>query len=382
MSYEILRGDCLEVLKTLPDNSFDGCLSDPPYALKFMGKSWDKALPSVEVWAEVLRVLKPGASLLSFGGSRTFHRLACNIEDGGFNLIDTLLWLHGQGFPKSLDISKAIDSTLGATREKLCPHPHPKGSPSEGWGHKSEAWITKPATPQAQQWEGYGTQLKPAYEPVVLATKPNQGTFASNALAWGVGGLNVDGCRIGDNAGWSYPNGRGGCGWGKKESLSKNLSESIEATQGRFPANLILDEEAASLLDSQAGNKGGGPSRFFYCAKASKAEREKGLEDLPPTIGANGNKWTDQDYRKGDTKPTTARRNIHPTVKPLALCKWLATLLLPPARETPRRLLVPYSGSGSEIISGLSVGFEEVTGIELCPEYIEIAHKRIYEFIS
>jgi site-specific DNA-methyltransferase (adenine-specific) len=643
MAYNILSGDCLEQLRTIPDNSFDGSLTDPPYALQFMGKDWDKTLPPVEVWSEVLRVLKPGAYLLAFGGTRTFHRLACNIEDAGFQIRDCLQWLHGQGFPKSLDISKAIDKRAGAKREVVGAKVYPDGTKAhtssnhhQGYARpfmENPHWqgdsVTAPATPQAEQWNGYGTALKPAWEPILLCQKPIEGTYAENALRWGCGGLDIDGCRIGIASGdkciggAKSANGKGeavnyGAG-GYDGTLKENKS-------GRFPANVLLshhpdckqigcapdcpvrqlDEQSGQtkspstyvrkadsgnvnaygqgigepegtvsinygdtggasrffyqfhpdcpvrLLDQQtaelkgavsrtpsdakgvtgfgAGNNltiygdtggasrfywnchpdcilcgnpsadnyykewkhtyaknaakhletirpiigntapdnaqmkaveriahnvscaeslcgrcatsialnlvatkigntgllplldyitdykrctliqnlasfaemwgsidtipttqsltllfgcvnrattnytpetsGYAPTRFRYCSKASRKEREAGLE-------------TQDLYNEANPQPDRDNReqrqivNNHPTVKPLALCRYLATLILPPARENPRRILVPYSGSGSEILAALQAGWEEATGIEREEQYIQIARGRL-----
>jgi hypothetical protein len=202
----IVNGDVLATLKELPDNEFDGLLCDPPYGFSFMGKAWDYDVPSVDVWREALRVLKPGAPLLAFGGARTFHRIATGIEDAGFELRDCLMWLYGKGFPKSQNIGLAIDKAAGATRavvgvnSKINVYEDGKnhkfyvgreGNPAYG-----PAKITAPATPLAQQWDGYGTALKPAWEPIILARKPLIGTMAENVAAYGVGGLAIDACRI------------------------------------------------------------------------------------------------------------------------------------------------------------------------------------------
>ena len=343
----IKHDDVLKVMKDLDDNSFDGAFSNPPYGLKFMGKEWDDTVPPIEVWQELLRVCKPGANLLAFGSPRTHHRLAVQIEDAGWVLRDTLQWLHGTGMPKSQDISKAIDRALGAEREKVRyprrtggtfsgngdPRPWAKRSRQNGF-HEADGPI--PATSDAAQWLGYGTALKPAYEPIIVAQKPHEGSYGKNALKWGVAGLNIDSSRV----------------------------------NGRFPANIILDEEAGRLLDMQGpfskggkyrksgqrnirhkgkllygdgigGGKqnaldtygdAGGPSRFFYCPKASKRERNAGLEDFP--------------IKRPDDRPETAmgmwdthgvqpQQNHHPAVKPLALCRYLAELILPPPRKRP-----------------------------------------------
>ncbi len=210
-------GDCLDVLRTLPDNSVDSIVTDPPYELGFMNKRWDSTgiAYDVNVWRQCLRVLKPGGHLLAFGGSRTYHRLACAVEDAGFEIRDQIMWVYGSGFPKSLDVSKAIDKAAGAERERtgrrrVCQgtpiHKNGSHTSSPGWARpwmdapdeeKETLWETLPATPDALRWQGWGTALKPAHEPLVMARKPlAERTVAANVLKWGCGALNVDGCRV------------------------------------------------------------------------------------------------------------------------------------------------------------------------------------------
>jgi len=275
----IYQGDALEVLKTFPDNSISTCICDPPYGLKFMGKKWDYDVPSIELWKEVLRVMKPGGTLLAFAGSRTQHRMAVNIEDAGFILKDTLMWLYGSGFPKATDISKQIDKKFGAGRKIITESPNSVGRRNrESWAlanPKKKFYIDKPATPEAKQWNGYKSHgLKPAYEPIVMAIKPNEGSYAQNALKWGVSGLNMDGGRIKTNDnlnGGAYSGGeRSGGDWKEKSGFRNDkLIGQYQQPQGRFPANILLDEEAAK--DKKW-------SRFFYVAKASKKERNMGLD--------------------------------------------------------------------------------------------------------
>ncbi len=347
----IIVGDVLKVLQSFEDNTFDAGLCDPPYALEFLGKDWDKALPSKKVWREVLRVCKPGAVFLGFGGPRTYHRLGCHMEDAGWEIRDCLIWLNAQGFPKGQNISKAIDKKLA----------------DAGFSNPDEHDVLPPAYSEVQRWFGYRTALKPAYEPIVVAMAPLDGTFADNALSHGVAGLNIDAARI----------------------PLDTADVGSEEHRGRFPANVILDEEAAAMLDkcsphSKGGkyrrsghrarkHKGqqlyggglggggqqapdtygdaGGPSRFFYCAKAGKRERNEGLP--------------------------SGQKNGHPCVKPVALTEYLARLILPPKRDEPRRLLVPYSGSGSEMIGAMLAGWDSVLGIEREKEYVDIARRRL-----
>ncbi len=336
-------GDVNLELPKYPENTFDACLTDPPYGLGFMGKSWDHGVPSAETWREVLRVLKPGAMLMAFGGTRTWHRLACAIEDAGFELRDTMMWLYGSGFPKSLDILKAIDKAAGAEREKV----KATGGLTKNRNLNDDRWCKigdaealmdslTPITPAACLWSGYGTALKPAWEPILLAMKSCEGTFVENALKWGVAGLGIDGGRIGVEGGCRsdkpYTGGDSKNDYGK--GLNDQRSPNVDGL-GRWPANLILDEEAAPGQEW---------TRYFYCPKASRKERGEG--------------------------------NGHPTVKPLSLCTYLARLILPPPRDLPRCILVPFSGSGSEALGCERAGWDLVVGIEKDLSYVEIAKGR------
>ena len=526
--------------------SVDAVLCDPPYGIGFMGKEFDTFKPGYRpdkwdgydsdpklcgamyagkydrsltanqsfqswctAWATaLLRVLKPGGMLLAFGGTRTYHRLTCAIEDAGFEIRDTMMWLYGSGFPKSLDISKAIDKAsprvgmfdgfakhyakqrqqAGINHNQICEAgkfyaEHNHGGASVNWeaGHnvptlaqwetlqpllglsldflplikrveaerevvginpnleranaikalgttqiafagkcQSSTDITIPTTPAAKQWEGWGTALKPAWEPVVVAMKPLDGTYAENALRWGVAGINVDGCRVSTggetiHTPQSNPAKRVGVvgtdlgiTQASVEKFQQSQRDSIERTNalGRWPANLLLqhhpdcvrrgvkrvkgsprvtgDEpslpndgtmtmgkfasrlphepyadadglesvEQWECVEGCPVGKLGDVSRFFFTAKSSRRERNAGCEAI-----------------EGG--------NVHPTLKPLALCKYLATLILPPPRDTPRRILCPFSGSASEMIGALLAGWDEVVGIEKEAEYVTIAQARL-----
>jgi len=316
----IYNGDCLEVLRELPDASIDAVVTDPPYELGFMGKGWDASgiAYRVDLWAEALRVLKPGGHLLAFGGTRTWHRLACAIEDAGFEVRDSIAWMYGSGFPKSLDVSKAIDKAAGAERtERIGPsykvpnakavNPHFIGIADKREDQPTEIDYapTAPATDAAREWSGWGTALKPAHEPIVVARKPLVGTVAGNVLEHGTGALNIDGCRI---AGEHIRTTNGGANevYGNLTYTAGQPWESHK--QGRWPANVVLDEDQAAELDRQSGIRqagafpgkanvrsgehyeggwgpaqnerrvnmdSGGASRFFYVAKAPARERPK-----------------------------------------------------------------------------------------------------------
>jgi site-specific DNA-methyltransferase (adenine-specific) len=448
----LYHGDCIEVMRTLPDASVDAIVTDPPYGLSFMGKDWDnfagstvgaceecgnvdpqqgyryctdcmealdeaalRGLPMLGhqsqnwnekathsrgyadnnnaafqrwcfIWAtEALRVLKPGGHLLAFGGTRTWHRLAVAIEDAGFEVRDSIAWMYGSGFPKSHDVSKGIDKAAGAQREVV-------GVGNGGLHHKATVtnlanWdvdhgadghpITAPATPAALQWQGWGTALKPAFEPIVVARKPLIGTVAANVLTHGTGALNIDGCRIGTDGGTTKGNPP------KRQSNGVygnglNGGDVVPINAGRWPANVILDESQAAALDKQSGvsvspktyvrnvgtlegdrvayanigeaagaeslnyNDTGGASRFFYTAKANSSER-------PNVNGV-----------------------AHPTVKPMALMQYLVRLVTPPGGT----VLEPFAGSGTTIEAALNEGFN-VIGIEMTDEYLPLNIERI-----
>ena len=460
--WKLITGDCVEVMRAGTADSVDAIVCDPPYGLEFMGKDWDRLggnrtsktgigereTPWVSpqgwnryrcancghlphggspckcgnqqlvsdnrmllmqdwhyTWAvEALRVLKPGGYLLAFGGTRTYHRLVCALEDAGFEIRDTVAWLYGQGFPKSLNVSKAIDKAAGAKREvvgtkvgqpgySLGQMDNPGGVAMEGNINGSlrhpeaECAVTAPATPDAARWEGWGTALKPAFEPIVVARKPlSERTVAANVLRWGTGALNIDACRIEGPLDPANEK-RIGRDYTTEES---NFGDSAPMGQkthavvggnpaGRWPANVALDEEAAVLLDEQAGklhapaNQGtdrtgcggiwkggaggpagysgfsdsGGASRFFYVAKAGKKERNAGLPE--------------------------DEKNDHPTVKPVALMRWLCRLVTPPSG----RVLDPFTGSGSAGVAALQEHFEYI-GIEKEPAYCAIAVARLW----
>jgi len=367
----IIHGDALEVLRGMPDACFDSCVTDPPYELGFMGKAWDKSgvAYSVDLWREVLRVLKPGAHLLSFGGSRTYHRMACAIEGAGFEIRDQIMWIYGSGFPKSLDVSKAIDEAAGADRETIGKREAGRKNGGNAFDDDAYKWpgtvdITSPATEAACRWHGWGTALKPAHEPICVARKPLIGTVAQNVLQHGTGALNIDGCRVETNdvrhsGGQSFSAGH----------IPKKAVPSVY-TGGRFPANVIHDgseevvqhfpESAWALADvpidsrktkdvygTYAHNSGmpargdnGSAARFFYCAKASRDERGPG--------------------------------NNHPTVKPIALIQYLVKLVTPPGGI----ILDPFMGSGTLGIAAGKLGMKWV-GIEMEAKYIAIAERRI-----
>lgn len=364
----LMLGDSLDKLKELDDNSVDSVVTDPPYGLAFMGKKWDYDVPSVELWKEVFRVLKPGGHLLSFGGTRTYHRMVVNIEDAGFEIRDQIMWLYGSGFPKSYNISKGIDKKFGIEFKK---------EPASGVGFMNNSddgynntinKLTKVGESHdlAKQWDGFGTALKPANEPIVLARKPlSEKNIVENVLKWGVGGLNIDGCRIEGKPRTTHKDGN----YQSKTQIDNiykhglKLGERLTEPQGRFPANLILDETAAEMI--------GEASRFFYVAKASKRERNAGLESLEPKESGIKND-SGCGFSEGDPYKKVLNQNHHPTVKPIKLMQYLVRLITPPQGT----VLDPFMGSGTTGIAAKSKGFDFV-GIEREQEYLKIATKRI-----
>ena len=404
--WKVLAGSCLDRLKELEDNSIDAVVTDPPYELGFMGKSWDSSgiAFNVEVWAECLRVLKPGGHLLAFGGSRTWHRIAVAIEDAGFEVRDSIAWLYGSGFPKSLDVSKAIDKAAGIEREVIGQKITGNARTEEGWsGGQTFVDETAPATPEAQKWQGWGTALKPAFEPVVVARKPLTGTVAGNVLEWGVGGLNIDGTRIGfvNEADKSSAKPQGKTlkhkGWDTESWLEETKPPS---DLGRWPSNVMLDEFTAELLDQQSGfskssgviNRwtdgakpfgngaggayesvqgvadSGGASRFFYVAKASKRDRNEGLDGLEEVEA----KRTHSGGADTRGRPVPKNRNIHPTVKPTDLMRQLVRLVTPLGGT----VLDPFTGSGSTGKAAILEGMQFI-GCELTEDYLPIIQGRI-----
>lgn len=366
-------GDCLEIMDELEADSVDAIITDPPYELNFMGKGWDNAGVSFnkETWAKCLRLLKPGGYLLAFGGSRTFHRIACAIEDAGFEVRDTIFYLYGSGFPKSMNVGKAVESKLknGSANKKDFKRLDGTKVPSGNWGisKMSAEQGFRPAdytadkhlrvdevaysSEIAKQWDGWGTCLKPAFEPIIVARKPFKGSLVDNILEHGVGGLNIDECRVGDE---------------ERAQLSENI------VSGRFPANIIHDgsEEATGGM--------GSASRYFYCAKASRRDRDEGLGEFKESRTTDGNIRSNPETARMFGANSVLRRNSHPTVKPTALMQYLVRLVCPKGSV----ILDPFMGSGS---TGKAIAYENkdrdagysFIGIEQEEKYIEIAKARI-----
>jgi DNA modification methylase len=376
---DLRNGDCIDQMRQLPPNSVDSIVTDPPYELGFMGKSWDSTgiAYSVKMWDEALRVLKPGGHLLAFSGSRTYHRMACAIEDAGFEIRDQIMWVYGSGFPKSMDVSKAIDKQSNVQVEVLSEVPaYGIGGNGTFNGHTENATakVTAPTTDKAKQWAGWGTALKPAHEPIVLARKPLIGTVATNIIIHGTGALNIDGSRVGTEQTTTMIKDLSqahGNNFGKSGITYPTMGEKLNPV-GRWPANFIhdgLDEDWA---------------RFFYCAKASKKDRNEGLDDFAgKEVGTKGNglartcascgastlqgcECPDRTY----VNPT--RANHHPTVKPTELMRYLVRLITPPNGT----VLDPFMGSGSTGKAAVLERFSFI-GIDQSADYLEISTARI-----
>ncbi len=317
--FNLYCGDSIKILKEIPSNSIDSIVCDPPYGIKFLANKWDCNVPSVDIWKECLRVLKPGGHLLAFAGTRTQHRMASNIEDAGFEIRDMLAWAYGSGFPKSLNVSKAISAqnTTGGSsprnlrKARLGDNYSPTGQKDYKLGRMFSNEIESDVidteiTNDAMEFNGWGTALKPAMEPITLARKPLKSTVAENVLEYKTGAINVDGCRIGDEV------------------------------VGRWPANIIHDG-SKEIIDAF-----GDSSRFFYCPKASKKDKGNG--------------------------------NSHPTVKPTDLMKYLCRLITPIGGT----ILDPFMGSGSTGKAAILEGFQFI-GIDISEEYVVLSEKRISE---
>lgn len=440
--YKIINGDSMKVLDTLEENSIDSVITDPPYGLTtitkrfgkensapaqfgkdgsfarlskgFMGKEWDGSgiEHNIDFWAKVWRVLKPGGYLLAFGGSRTFHRIACAIEDAGFEIRDTIMWLYGSGFPKSMNIGLAIDKKNGVQSE-IVETKTIKKLPTTGIiAHEKEGWrkggydIDYQVKQATNEWNGWGTCLKPAFEPIIVARKPVEDSVVNNVIKYGVGGINIDECRVG-NEHFEIKDGK--CDNNENQSCSGNIKRTPKEYESRFPANVILTyddtdfEEVCGGMPNTKSNsseanyefgsqdkpphlytnvKSGkhfedenSAARYFYCAKASKKDRDSGLDMLEErTVNDGGKTDIDNAFQRG----ITPRKNIHPTVKPVELMQYLIRLVSPKGAT----ILDPFNGSGS---TGKAVAFEnrerkkeyKYIGIELDHEYCEISKGRI-----
>ena len=384
MNYQIINGNNIDVLKTFPDNHFDSIVTDPPYGIDFLGKAWDANTGALETYQECLRVLKPGGHILAFSAARTYHHLAITLEQAGFEIRDQIMWIYSSGFPKSQDVGRSIQRSLGVKEKKtLTPWENSKSRISfDNAGEKladtppSEQVIV--TDPEAKQWEGWGTALKPAHEPICLARKPIKvGSVAKNVQIHGTGALNIDANRVpyeseADAA--TYLDNKAGPAMRSKtangekskmfenqtgfKAIKKNITAEEDLPIGRFPSNVI-------------GEIADGYQKYFYCPKVSRRERHIGFDDLPTTSGTNNVNHTAMENLTR-TMNREDKGNNHPTVKPVELMKYLIKLVTPPGGI----VLDPFNGSGSTGMAAVELGHEYV-GIELDPAYVEIANKRI-----
>ncbi len=427
-NYKLYHGSMLDMLEVIEPNSIDSIVTDSPYELNFMGKGWDNAGISFnkDTWQKCYEVLKPGGYMLAFGGTRTYHRIACAIEDAGFEIRDCIMWLYGSGFPKSMALDKAIEGKLttgnanknnfhNLNGEQVDKHHYGFTTQNKEMGIRPKDYTTEEqsstylksleaTTDLAKQFKGWGTCLKPAYEPIIVARKPFKGSLVDNVIENGVGGLNIDECRV------SFKNGEinssivryqsnkkqiGNNGWkhtNRGANFDKNTEKSMEL--GRFPANVIHDgsKEVCSNMPytkaqkrTQKYNKQteytntytGSASRYFYCAKASKKDRDEGLDMFEEKIDCDRNPELSS-ANVPMNRSNNARKNIHPTVKPTELMQYLVRLVSPKGAT----ILDPFMGSGS---TGKAIMYEnkehnsnyKFIGIELIEEYLQIANARI-----
>ena len=411
---KLINSDCISAMKEMPDNSVDSIVTDPPYELGFMGKSWDASgiAFNIEVWQEALRVLKPGGHLIAFSGSRTYHRMAIAIEDAGFEIRDQIMWVYGSGFPKSHNVSKGIDKAANFKGEVIATEKvdigMQGGSMHAGRGTNVVERDVRELSDAAKQWDGWGTALKPAHEPMVLARKPIIGTVANNVLTHGTGGLNIDGSRVASGADYHDLDVTQGGDHFSVGSDEKTRGTKFQPNTGRWPANFIhdgSDEVVALFPDTKSGavkpyqranrdsysgsmpaestfNKegdSGSAARFFYCAKASKRDRNEGLDgfEAKETFALNAG-GREKKTAQGDWDNVTKRwisqpkANHHPTVKPTSLMQYLVRLVTPPNGI----VLDPFMGSGSTGKACAYEGFDFI-GIDQSAEYVEIARARI-----
>ena len=394
---KILVGDCLIKLKELEDNSVDSIVTDPPYELGFMGKSWDNTgiANNVEMWRECLRVLKPGGHLLAFSGTRTYHRMASAIEDAGFEVRDMIEWVYGSGFPKSLNIGKAVDKLQGNERE-VVEHIFPDGSKprktqhidfyTENEGIKGGAKYTKGTS----EWEGWGTALKPAHEPICMARKPlEEKTVAENCLKWGTGGINIDWSRVEYQGEADFNS----CGWSKMEATGKkqsdgehrptqtlkNIGDFRDINKGRFPANLLHDnsEEVRECFPESKSSDAIRHNKKDNFKFFSEGEKQQAVTSFGFNDSGNASRFFKSiiyqaKSSKSDRTSNGSVVNTHPTVKSVALMTYLIKMVTPKGGV----VLDPFAGSGSTLVAAKQNGFQYI-GIEFTEEYIPIIEARL-----
>lgn len=384
--YVVKRGDCRKVLKKIRANRFDAVITDPPWGIDFMHRDWDQEVPGPEYWAECLRVVKPGAYLLAWCGTKKFHRLMCAIEDAGFELRDTFMHMYGQGFAKGANMALAFDKANGLVKQRsrairVAGVPPEFTNDRDQWGDVGGAMGQHQGiSDEALQWQGWGTGLKPTWEPIVLAQKPIEGSFVDNIRKWGVGALNIDACRVPTD--WGHRSEA----WKRSGHSCKEVEDKIAAPPGAgiecnelgwWPANALITsdeyEDPRDLIELLAGET---LSRIFWHAKASRAEREAGLEHLPARKVNDGRSTKmDTPYQRGET----LRRNSHSTVKSVAVLRKLVELVTPPGAK----VLDPFCGSGSTGVAALELG-RRFLGIDLDKEneIVRVARARCFHALE
>jgi DNA modification methylase len=385
MKSQVIQGNNIDVLRTFPDNHFDSIVTDPPYGIDFLGKAWDANTGALETYAECLRVLKPGGHILAFSAARTYHHLAVTVEQAGFEIRDQIMWIYSSGFPKSQDIGRSIQRSLGVKEKQPYKHNVPvNGGAGDTKHYENEGQIVV-TDPVAKQWSGWGTALKPAHEPICLARKPIKLSIAKNCQTWGVGALHIDATRIAVTG--LDTRGGGADGWdrvefGQAEPNKTDGSGYVPNEAGRFPSNVIGD-----IAEPY--------QKYFYCPKVGRAERHVGFDEIPdplanyaqgdvknhplwdPSIGTNVQRLKHKILEHNKTlgqqhQVQGAVGNNHPTVKPIELMKYLIQLVTPAGG----RVLDPFNGSGSTGCAAVELDMD-YTGIELDPAYVDIARKRI-----
>ena len=414
-NYTLYNGKMQEVLSELEENSIDSIITDPPYELNFMGKGWDNSGVAFqkETWEHCFRVLKPGGYLLAFGGTRTYHRIACAIEDAGFEIRDCIMWLYGSGFPKSMNIGLAVDKKNGVESQVVGKRSDEtlksmqRFKEQDGRKHKENFENIGYIKQSQNEWSGWGTCLKPAYEPIIIARKPFKNSLVDNVIEYGVGGINIDECRVGNEhfeiKDGSYDN-------NENQSCFGNIKRTPKEYNGRFPANVILtyddtdkDEVCGGMPDTKGENRNntairksektsygyelntrnefndeGSAARYFYCAKASKKDRDEGMDEFETKKFYSVLNTKNGSGERLDGAEIPLRKNIHPTVKPVELMQYLIRLVSPKGAT----ILDCFMGSGS---TGKAVMFENrernanyhFIGVEMTDEYLPICNARI-----
>ena len=372
--HRVICGDCVEVMKTFDDNSIDCIVTDPPYGISFLNSQWDESVPKDNWSAECFRILKPGGHLIAFSATRTFHRLGTVVENAGFEVRDTINWLYFSGFPKSTNVSLLIDKAAGHdNRGRAIPTASTHQASDIDKVNKltsNPVGPYEPKTDDAKRFDGYGTALKPSFEPAILARKPlSEKNIAANVLKWGTGGLNIDDCRFG----YGDP-----CWVGPNDEMKTQAFKQPKNPKGANGTGKQYQNEYRKII-VEKNDLGRWPANIYQCPKVSRSEREEGCEELPSKTGAETVQRKEgsagmNNPRAGAGRTASEVKNIHPTVKPIKLMRWLARLVMPPGEDAV--LLDTFAGSGSTLVAAEKEGFNSI-GIEMNPEYVDIIRARL-----